>query len=220
MRICITVLCLILFSTGCGKPEVKSFKDLVADKSLIVLKIGSEEDLKDVLKPFSAYLDMAKLSFSQMASGREAVLAITNVEDFTFYAAIPVTPGSGDQVMESIPEWKRSDAEIRSDYLFIALSGDLPSSYGNYICEIGNDPLVISVDCDSLMRTGEKQVERFFRGRSFFNFLNLREEMRQSFKDMMLDSGLKLLKQTESITVTANRNEIVDINFNFKFKND
>ena len=205
--------------SACSRPEIKGPADLISQNAKAVVLIPKISKVFEVLpaqyKTFSSGLKYA------VDDSKSAAFVITSLDPFEAYIAMPTLEGKEEQLKDFVGARLYSDdSDIWSNYLFVAVRGNLPSRYGNtdFLPENKNAIIFAKSNLEKLLENSKDRVEymRSFKTLRFFrNFLSI--EMNKIFTYFISHDLLDFAQQHEEFSVTISEKSL---EVNSKLKSD
>lgn len=163
-----------LLITGCGRPSVKNPEDIIADKAKAAIFIPKLKGIFEVLpEGLSLY---AQGVSNVLDADKPAVIALTSLDPPQVYFALPVKEGQEKAVVDMAKSYF-TKVENWSGYVFVALQGDIPGSYGNkkFLPESKDAIISGKVLVEELIQSNSEKIESYKKYtalRTFRSFLS------------------------------------------------
>lgn len=155
------IIFFIIFSWGCGRPEITGPKDIIATNAKAVLFCDSLESFFDALPEELSIYSGIPYAFAEKS--RPVAVVLTSLDPVELYIAIPVKAGTEEELKKQLQSQMSLESEYWSDYVFVPIKGSLPSSFGNSKLLPKNKESLLYFKCDipELLAGNKDALEKY-----------------------------------------------------------
>ena len=149
--------------------------------------------------------------YSELVKGaldvsKPAALVLTSLDPLEAYFALPVKEESAEQLKTLLDTFfSFEEKEVWSGYLFVAIRGSLPTSFGNkdFLSDNKDSIIFSKVQVDHLLESNEEKIKSFEKAKVLIQFRGLvSSEMNKILTYFVTHDMIKFLKQTEELTLS------------------
>ena len=193
---------LLVLITSCGRPEINNPEDIISTNAKAVLFIPEIQKVYNLVPPqFQAAVLIFKAAVDDT---KPLAFVMTSLEPPEAYFALPVKKGYEEQLKNAVENFYIEESEVWSGYLFAAVRGSIPSSFGNkeFLPENKDALLFAKAQTEQLIKNNEAVLESYKKYKVLPVFRNLfSTELQKIFSYFTVHDFAEFLKQTEALTV-------------------
>lgn len=213
---------LIILMLGLFSINAVSADKLIAENPLIAVRVKSYNTFIGLVpQMLQMQVAAAEQQFPFLDKTKEIVVVMTSIVPPTAYAAVPLNAGTKmDAVNQSLPVEMQAKAQIRDDYLYLPLSGDLPQTIGKGKLPENKSTVQINFDIEKINKLNGPMITALMQ-QDFSQMLPASNEKdaliikatMDFYKVILTD----LLQSSKSIDVKIDKTEAYKIDVNSEF---